>query len=171
MTKNSWWCLLIASLAALPCVATEQPDPQKLAAIRELMQITGAATNAAQFSRLFTGQILSVIRSGNPDIPEKAVMIVNEEVNAMVDRELEKESLQREIYPIYAEHFTLEELKALIAFNKTPLGRKANRVMPALIQESMAAGQKWAEKVGPMISERIRRRFEEEGIRINSPAQ
>jgi hypothetical protein len=169
MTKISWWCLLIVSLAAMPAAATEQLDPQKLAAIRELLQVTGAATNAVQFSRMFTGQILSVLRSGNPDIPDKAVRIVSEEVNAMVEQELKKESLQQEIYPIYAKHFTLEELNALIAFNKTPIGRKANRVMPALIQESLAAGQKWAEKVEPVISERIRRRFEEEGIRINSP--
>ena len=138
----------------------------KMDAIRELMQITGAEVNSVQFSRLFTQQMLSILRANNPDISEKAVQIVTEEVARLVEEELQNGSLQAQIYPIYARYFTLEDLQGLIEFNKSPVGVKANKVMPRLMQDSVSAAQSWSEKVGPKISERVLNRFRQEGISI-----
>ncbi len=138
----------------------------KMDAIKELMQITGAEVNSVQFSRLFTQQMLSILRANNPDISEKAVQIVTEEVARLVEEELQNGSLQAQIYPIYARYFTLEDLQGLIEFNKSPVGVKANKVMPRLMQDSVSAAQSWSEKVGPIISERVLNRFRQEGISI-----
>ena len=93
-----------------------------------------------------------------------------------VQEAFSEESLQREIYPIYAKYFTLEELMGLIAFNKSPAGVKANRVMPQLMAESMQAAQIWSRTITPQISTRVLERFQKEGIQVrlgpppNSPS-
>jgi hypothetical protein len=70
------------------------------------------------------------------------------------------------VYPIYHKFFTLEELKGLLAFYRTPLGRKLLSAMPQLVKESMAAGQKWGQLVAPELQKRVLARFEKEGIRL-----
>jgi uncharacterized protein len=48
------------------------------------------------------------------------------------------------VVDIYVKHFTHDEVRALLDFYTTPVGRKVIRVMPMLAQESSAAGQRWA---------------------------
>ena len=85
--------------------AEAEINPDKLLAIKELMSITGAATGSQQFSHIFSQQLLSVLRVSNPEITEQMVNIVNEEISRLLDQEFAKESLQKQIYPIYAEYF------------------------------------------------------------------
>jgi len=144
----------------------EQISAEKLATIKQLMQITGASTNSEQFSKAFSQQLISVLRLGNPDISQRAVDIVQEEVHKMVAEEFAGESLQREIYLIYARYFSLEELKGLVSFNQSAIGTKANKVMPLLMQDSVTAAQIWSEDISPKISARVLNRLREEGISV-----
>jgi hypothetical protein len=139
---------------------------EKLALIKELVQVTGAASNSEQYSRAFSQQLISVLRISNPDLSDRAVRIVEEEVNNTINEAFSSESLQKQIYPIYAKYFTVEELKGLLAFNQSPAGQKANRVMPQLIAESNAAAQIWARTLSPQISGQVLRRLRDEGIEI-----
>jgi len=173
-------CLLIAgtlgfSLAYFPlasigatekATAKEKIDEEKLHAIKQLMTVTGAGVNNQQFASAFAQQLISALKVGNPDISEQAVQIVKDEVKRMIDQEFTSEKLQKEIYPIYARYFTLEELQGLIAFNQSPIGQKANRVMPQLMQDSLSAVQQWTQIVGPKISASVLQRFEAEGIEV-----
>lgn len=150
-----------------PLFAEQSIPPEKLHAIRELINITGARMDREAIAQTFIQQMLSVLRAHNPDLPEKAIDIVTEQVYAIVAEEVGKESLQQHIYPIYAKYFTLAELKGLIEFNRSATGRKANKVMPKLIQESMDAAQNWSRQLGPGLSQRVLKRFAAEGIEID----
>jgi len=103
----------------------------KLTVIRELMEVTGAQIDRSEFSKAFIQQMISVLRAKDPTLPDRITTIVTEEVHALVAKELDDEVLQHKIYPIYANHFTLDELKQLVEFNRSPVGQKANQVMPA----------------------------------------
>jgi len=70
------------------------------------------------------------------------------------------------MYRIYARHFTLEEIEGLIEFNQSPVGIKANRVMPILMRESMNAAQQWSEEIGPIMSDCVMERLKAEGVLI-----
>ena len=70
------------------------------------------------------------------------------------------------IVPVYAKHFTNDELDALIAFYQTPVGRKTVSVMPQVTQEAMQIGQRWGQSLGPIIVERVKTRFREQGIEL-----
>ncbi len=139
---------------------------EKLSLIKELVQMTGAASNSEQYSRAFSQQLISVLRISNPNLSAAAIKIVEDEVNKTISAAFSSESLQKQIYPIYAKYFTVEELQGLLAFNRSPAGRKANQVMPQLIAESNAAAQIWARTLSPQISSRVLQRFREEGIEV-----
>lgn len=164
--------ILVVSLTVLLAlslpitVKASEVDDQKLVLIKELIQVTGAATNSQQYSRAFSQQLTSVLKISNPELSQKAIDIVEEEVNNTVSAAFSSESLQSEIYPIYARYFTIEELEGLIAFNRSPAGQKANRVMPQLIAESTQAAQIWARALSPKISHRVLQRFSDEGIDV-----
>ena len=68
--------------------------------------------------------------------------------------------------PIYHRNFTHDEIKGLLSFYGTPLGVKILSTMPTMMQEGMAAGQKWAQQLSPILEERIRVRLREKGINI-----
>ncbi|MBL4679486.1 MAG: DUF2059 domain-containing protein [Pseudomonadales bacterium] len=141
-------------------------DAAKLAAIKELLASTGAPANSQQFTRAFSQQLISVLRIANPQLSQQAIDIVNEEVDKIVSKAFANDALQREIYPLYAKYFTLDELEALVVFNRSKVGKKANAIMPQLMQESLVAAELWSQEIGPLISTEVLRRFEEEGISI-----
>ena len=70
------------------------------------------------------------------------------------------------IIPVYAKHFTNEELDGLIAFYESPVGAKTVRVMPQITREAMQIGQAWGQSLGPTIVERVKIRFEEKGYQL-----
>ena len=130
------------------------------------MAITGAEVNRRELTANFTQQLISVLQANNTTLPAHAVEIISEEVDAVIKEQLANESLQKKMYLIYARYFSLEELQGLIAFNQSPIGIKANQVMPILMRESMSAAQTWSVEIGPLLSDKIRTRLEKEGVVI-----
>jgi hypothetical protein len=50
--------------------------------------------------------------------------------------------------PSYDKNFTHEEIRGLIAFYQTPLGKKSVSVLPQLVAEVQEKGRTWGEGVG-----------------------
>jgi len=50
--------------------------------------------------------------------------------------------------PAYSKYYTHDEIKQLIKFYESPLGKRMVEVTPLISQETMAIGQKWGEKLG-----------------------
>jgi hypothetical protein len=51
------------------------------------------------------------------------------------------------IVPIYARHFTQEELEQLLALYQSPIGKRMVEEQPLLVRESMEAGAEWGRKL------------------------
>jgi hypothetical protein len=132
--------LSIAFLAMLSLgtatVAHAQPamsaaDKAKAADIKKLMTLTGAGNLGIQAMT----QMLGVLKQATPKVPEAFWVEFQKEVNPddLVDR----------VVPIYAKHLSHPEIKELIRFYETPLGKKLIATLPAITQESMVVGQQW----------------------------
>jgi hypothetical protein len=52
---------------------------------------------------------------------------------------------------LYAGKFTQPELEALLAFYRSPTGRRLRDLQPALVTESSAIGQRWGMRIGAEI--------------------
>jgi hypothetical protein len=162
MWRVIFLCLSLSSY----CAIADEIDPAKAQAIRELLQVTGAQADQEQLTRTFTQQLISVLQASNTTLPPGSAQIITKEVDLVVAEQLRSEVLQQKMYRIYARYFTLEEIQGLTEFNRSEIGRKANRVMPVLMRESMSAAQEWSEEIGPILSTRVRKKLEEQGVTI-----
>lgn len=139
--------LALALLCAGPAVA-QAPAGEAAAKrqdIRKLLEVTGAA----QIGQQIAAQMLPMFKQSNPQVPQK---FWDE-----VMKEFDTKSMIELIIPIYDKHLTHDDVRGLIAFYQSPLGRKVTGVMPQITQESMQAGQQW----GMQIAQRIQKRLEE----------
>lgn len=61
--------------------------------------------------------------------------------------------LNKKLVPIYKKHFTHDEIKGIIAFYQTEVGKKMAQKSAILAQESMAIGQQWGMQLGQSIQD------------------
>jgi hypothetical protein len=156
--------LLALVLGPAPVVA-QVVDPTFRADIEKLLEVTGASQNGAQIANLVSGQVLDGMKRSRPDIPARAVEIAKEVVQAeFLSAFSGPQGLSSAIVDIYEKHFTHEDVRGLLAFYETDLGRKAIKLLPVVIQESALAGQQWAEQNMPRIIKVLDARLRAEGF-------
>lgn len=159
---------VLASLALLVSFSlpakSEALSPEKRADIERLLDMTGAMALSTQMASAVTAQLFQVIKKARPDIPAKVLNALPAEVQATFSANTD--SLKEAIIPIYHKHFSASEIKEIIQFYSTDLGKKTIRLMPALMQESMLAGQRWGQSLGPEIDRRVKARLKSEGVKI-----
>lgn len=119
---------------------------EKEEAIRELLEITGTPELGLQIAQ----RILRKMKESHPDVPDKFWKEFEDEMN--------KEAFIDMIVPIYAEHFTKDDVEKLIEFYQTDVGEKYVEKLPTLTKESMQAGRQWGQKLGQRIVEQLQER-------------
>ena len=67
---------------------------------------------------------------------------------------------------IYAQHFTEQELKDIIAFFKTPVGKKMLAQEPIAIDDSLKAAQNWANAFSEVVLDRFRTEMKKKGFNL-----
>lgn len=136
--------LLVPSARAQGPAATA-PSRTTEQAARELVEVTGAAKMGSQV----LAQMIPALRQAVPDAPA--------DFWAEFSAEVKPDEIMDRVIPIYAKHFSLEELEQLLVFYRSPLGQKVIGEMPAVVSESMTVGQEWGRQIG----ERAIRKLEE----------
>jgi hypothetical protein len=74
-----------------------------------------------------------------------------QEVMNMIIKELSWENIKADYIELYAEVFTEDELKGLINFYESPIGKAYIKKQPELTQKSMMLSQKMMMKVMPKL--------------------
>ena len=64
--------------------------------------------------------------------------------------------LENPVIAIYDDNFSADEIKQLVAFYQSPVGRKIVIQLPQLMQQSVSMGQSWGQQAGARAVERIR---------------
>ncbi|MBI1397277.1 MAG: DUF2059 domain-containing protein [Betaproteobacteria bacterium] len=163
--------VLCAATATLPARADDLTAAKK-ADILKLMEITGALRIGDAMSQSIVAQITQNLKARQPPLPQKAYEIVADEVPKVISEELTaKGGYIDQITPVYHRHMTDDEIKGLIAFYSTPLGKKAVSVMPMIAQEGMAVAKGWARTIGPKLDQRLKASFKQAGIDIDAKPQ
>jgi len=137
--------LLFTFISGCSCVlAQSAPTEEMKDDIRKMMEITGAGNLAVQMMN----QMLIPMKQATPSVPEEfwTKFLGKVDANELVELTV----------PIYAKYFTHDEIKELLTFYQTPLGKKMIVTLPSVMQESMIAGQKWGEKIGQMVVEEMK---------------
>jgi uncharacterized protein len=113
--------LFVSQIAAAQDTAANAAaiDPKKSAVIRELLQVTGTMDLIKQMM----GQLAISMKTGRTEAEQK-----------MIDRliaRMDPNELTDSMVAIYDRNLSLEDLEAVVAFYKTPAGKKKYRSLPA----------------------------------------
>lgn len=139
---------LCGSLAWAVPLTAQDAEAAELAAekerlAREMLEVTGSADLGVQI----VTQMIGSFRQANPNVPQ--------ELWDQFLAEIEPADLMEITIPIYIEHFTVEEMKAALAFYSTPEGQAIIAKMPVILQESWQAGQAWGAEISQRVVERL----------------
>jgi hypothetical protein len=164
--KTARFWIAVAFLAALSgrCLAQEELSAEKRKDIEYLLEITGATAIGKQMATYAVAQMTQALKKARPDIPQRALDMLPEEIGAVF--EARAGSFKEIVIPIYHKYFTGEEIREMIRFYSSDLGRKTIRIMPALINESLTAGQQWGQSLAPLVTERVKARLKREGVEL-----
>ena len=117
-------------------VAGGDIEAQKLALAKEMMQITGLDKMGPQILEGVGAQLKKDMGAEFGGFWD--------DFTAAIDFG----PLMDEMAPLYAKHYTMEELEQLLAFQKSPVGRKSIEIMPQMMQDIMPITMKWAKDLG-----------------------
>lgn len=160
---------VFTALASMPSLADEL-TPAKSADIHKLMEVTGALRIGQAMSQTIVAQITQNLKAKQPPLPQEAFDIVAQEVPKVISSEMTaKGGYVDQMVLVFDKHLTHDEIKGLLTFYSTPLGKKAISVMPMMAQEGMTIAQKWARTVGPKLDQRLKARFKERNIVLDAP--
>jgi hypothetical protein len=157
-------------LAGLVCVLAvgsadaRAMDQAKREDIKTLLQITGALTNAQMRLDATLPQILGLIRKANPNIPQP---VIDELIRDGLEESRKAiPELEEPLIAIYDANFTGDEIKAILAFDRSPLGQKVIKQQPQMMRQSMAVGQVWGKSVGQRVAARMRDNLQKRGYKL-----
>jgi len=156
--------LLNVCLLALPGAAAlaQTPDPTLDSDIIKLLNYTGAGNLSGTLTTLMTQAIMQQTK-----IPPQgpAATVVSEVVKSTVASHITgPNGLVARMVPVYAKYFTHDEIRALLTFYESDIGKKTTAVMPKALQEGALAGQSWANELAPEIKTELEKRFKAEGL-------
>jgi len=179
--------LLIGMAAVImPHARAEEavPPEDKRQVIQELLEVTdaekmaGSITEAMlqQMERSYPQMVAQLLPEVRQAADQQALRQKLIDSRTRFSKRFRELYLQRidfgqiveQIYvPLYDKHFSEQELKDLVAFYRSPSGKKALATMPDLLKESM---QRSSEVLNPQIMQIVRDIMEEEKSQLIEPA-
>lgn len=157
MLKNITLAFFIVAFAFVAQASAQNTiSPEKQAAIKELIALINSENSAEEMVGVFDRQmrmtrmaVLDSLLNERTDLTEADKKTLREAINAKAEefgRRFQEKLMQRLNYSeminevsaiIYDKYFTLDEIKDLIAFYKTPTGQKALKTMTPLMADTM----------------------------------
>ena len=125
---------------------TDKIDPAKEADIRRLLVVMGAQTAATQMMGDMEKNIRPLLMSSLP---------AGEYRNRLIDlffkkfqSKLDPDVMADLAIPVYDKYLSDADVRGMIEFYSTPLGKKVVQVLPQLMSESGERGRQWGERLG-----------------------
>ena len=121
--------------------AHAQADSARVAAARRFLDAAGTVDAMLAVMRAN----MPMQRASNPQVPAEFWTRFEARITQ------EAPHLADSIAVLYARNFSREDLDALAAFYKSPVGVKLRGLQPALLTESSGIGQRWGMRIGAEI--------------------
>ena len=132
-TRRALFAALLLTFGFGYAQETNAPDALLEMRIRELLEVSGSVDSSQQMM----DQMTAYMRTSLPETSEEF-----ERFAAALDVDV----LTERLIPVYAKYYSLEDIEAMIAFYKSPVGQRLLAVQPMVMQESMEIGAQWGEE-------------------------
>ena len=142
--------------------------PEKRSDIIKLLKMMGAVEIVTKAAIRSSNQQIDILNKNEKELTPRIIEIIKEENTVVIIEQFsDGQILFSHLIPIYDKYYTHSEIKGLISFYDSELGRgKTVQIMPYLMAESSAAGEKLAESIKHIAVDRVIKRLEAEGIKV-----
>jgi hypothetical protein len=166
--RHALTCFALAALIALAAIGMRpagaqtpaQPSPASLLLARQIIEIKGVKDVFQPLVRGVVQKTKDMFLQTNfmwgKDLNECAV-IVEKQYQPRLSEVLDQSAR------IYASHFTEQELKDLLVFYQSPLGKKMLAEEPKALDESMANAGKWGDELSLAVIDSMRAEMKKRG--------
>jgi uncharacterized protein len=148
-------CQLFAGAAL-----AQQPSAGAIATARELVELKGG-------NAMFEPVIISMIEQTKAALLQTNPQLSKDlnDVAAQLRTEFSprRNDLMAQAAKLYAQRFTEQELNDILAFYKTPTGRKMITQEPLVLDETFNYVQQWSPRVGEEVMTRFRAEMKKKG--------
>ena len=145
--------LLAAVVFGGSAIAQPQPSAEAVDTARQIITLKGGENI---FNTLIPGVIEQskyMFEQQNPNLGNPLREVAAKLRNELAPRQAE---LNSEVAKVYASRFTEKEIKDLLAFYQSPLGRKLILEEPKALDQSMTYAQDWARKLSDEVVVKMR---------------
>lgn len=151
MRENKMKKVVIALmlLLPLPLSASESSKQEKVDALIEVMNMNELLDSMhIQVQNMINNmhQQLEIKESERPLFDE-----YHKKVGVVMQEQLSWEQFEPMLLDIYNQHFSEEEISAMLDFYRSEMGQSILNKMPVVMQESMVTSQKMAQRMMPEI--------------------
>jgi uncharacterized protein len=157
--------LTVFLLAAAPAPA-QSPAPAPDDAMTAARELITTMRTVDQFKAILPAILQNLkpaIVQNRPEVARDLDAVMPLLIEGMAARVNE---IVDEITALYARNFSAEELNAITAFYRGPVGQKFLSKLPAITQESMVIGQKFGQSVAAEMQGRIVEELRKRGHKL-----
>jgi hypothetical protein len=149
-------CQLFAGVA----LAQPAPSPAAVAAARELVELKGGTAMFDPVIVSMIEQTKNALLQTNPQLANDLNAVATQLRSEFGPR---RDELMVQAAKLYAGRFTEQEIKDMVTFYKSPLGKKMIVQEPQVLDETFNYVQQWAPPVGEQVMNRFRAEMKKKG--------
>ena len=142
-----------------PATPAAKMDSAKEADIRQLMEVTGVNGLGEQLMSAGIAQFRANVLEARPDDPRAKQFA--DAFAARFQKHFDPRSVVESVIPIYDKHLSSEDLRALLAYYKSPFGQRMLKVLPELARDSQLAGLSLGQKAADEAMEDLKGEYPE----------
>ncbi|MCF8477001.1 MAG: DUF2059 domain-containing protein [Pseudolabrys sp.] len=150
-------------ILSAPAAYAQNQSPAALLTAAQIVKVTGAAN-------LFNPLVAGVVEQAKNLFLQQDPGLGGDlnEVAAKMRADLEPRlsELTGEVARIYATHFSEEELKELLAFYNSPVGKKLVQEQPNIVNDSLKFAQDWANTLSDEVVKKMRAELQKKGHKL-----
>jgi hypothetical protein len=164
--------LSVAAALALGCLAlsgaanAQAPAVPTAAAIATAKELVSLKGGASMFDPLVPGVIESAKNSLVPTNPQLQQQLNEVAMQLRKEYDPKRAEILNEVAKVYAQRFTEVELKEIVAFYRTPIGKKMLTEEPLALDQSLKMAQAWATRFSDEVLERFRAEMKKKGYNL-----
>jgi hypothetical protein len=143
--------------------AAQQPSAAQIQIARDIVEASGANRSFEPIVPSILQQAVAMFVQQNPDLQQALI-----ETAQTIRPEFDKRRVEivEIVSRVYASRFTEAELKELLAFYRSTVGRKYVSILPSVLDESFNRTQQWSAKISEEIVNRMRAEMKRRGHNI-----
>jgi hypothetical protein len=155
--------ILALSFGSITTATAADISPEKRAAIDELMEVSKAKNMMDQIMPQMLQSFEKLIAAQNPGKDHEIASILTRYFGVSFDSY--KDDFYEGLYIVYDRHLSVDDIKAMTEFYKTPAGQRILAALPQITQEAMSVGMVFGQQAGREALEKAKADLEAAGIK------